>query len=980
MIDPTLVASILILGLVALVSGVLALRHRLSFRIATRNIRRARARSVLVILGLLVGTAIISGSLAVSDTVSAVNLHYTYIAFGYTDEGVYALSPTGSYQYFPASIASALQSAAGSDPQIAGITPEVVDQVQLFDRTSGVPQTNVNLFGSNLSDSQALGPFTTTSGASLAGPDPGKVFLDQFVAQALNASAGDTLVIYGSATLTTTVQAVVKDDLRGGLFTAGLSQGSAFVDLPTAQTIVNATGQVNYIAVTNVGSQDHGVSLSSPVSARLNATLATIPGAERLAAHPDFQSSLASAKSAGTGLVTIFLVFGLFSIIAGAMLIVGIFAMLAEERKGEMGMLRAVGLTRRDVVLSYYFEGLLYSAGSALAGVFVGVLVGFGLLWAYVLLLGSQSSAGTSAVLSSFTYTTSSLEISYLAGFLLTLVTVVVASVRVSRLNIVRAIRDVPEPPPAIRTYTFLAYLGAVALVLGIPLFATTYRGSGDISYPMIAGGAIILGAGLVACRFFKNRPVFTAVGLALLVWAGLQPLQTALLGSAHSGGIFVVFIQGIELIAGAVIAFAFNGPQIASAMERLASGRIASAPVARIGLAYPSRRATRTAINTTIFALVLFVIVVLATYSATLTGNLNDSISDQSGGYTFYGYSTAPLPDLPARIAANASLSGLFSNVVPVTVGLGQLLFGPGSDPNFYDNVFAAPTGQPAASSFYATNSFPFQSTLGGITAAAVMSQLQTNATVAIVDGSYAGGGFGAGAHPLVGVGDTVEVVNPGNGNATNVTVIGVMKQLVISGLWLNPATASTLGYHATSGYLFKTNSGVDPTVASQKTKAAFYTYGLVLIDFTAVLATTIAIISGQIGLLEVFIGMGLAVGIAALGIVAHRAVSERRREIGMLRATGVTRGMVLRMFLVEYSFITIFGAAIGGLIGLLLVYNLVLSPGAAAADVTKLYVPWLNLVAVALVAGVLSTLAVIGPSRKAARLPPAEAVRGIE
>ncbi|GIT43544.1 MAG: hypothetical protein Ct9H300mP11_14800 [Chloroflexota bacterium] len=39
-------------------------------------------------------------------------------------------------------------------------------------------------------------------------------------------------------------------------------------------------------------------------------------------------------------------------------------------------------------------------------------------------------------------------------------------------------------------------------------------------------------------------------------------------------------------------------------------------------------------------------------------------------------------------------------------------------------------------------------------------------------------------------------------------------------------------------------------------------------------------------------FMGLGLMVGIAALGVVSLRAVGERRQQIGVLRAIGYRRG----------------------------------------------------------------------------------------
>ena len=185
------------------------------------------------------------------------------------------------------------------------------------------------------------------------------VLLDDQAASELNASAGDQLVVYGALPDTVDVQGVVRDDTRGG-FEGG---GSIFADFSTGERLENLSGEVNFLAVTNAGSRSAGVALSSAVSATLNASLRSLHLLGPLTVHEVLKDDLASAQTSGQSLVSLFLVLGSFSIVAGAMLIVGIFVMLAEERKGEMGMLRAVGLKRRHLVLSYYFEGLVYSAG-----------------------------------------------------------------------------------------------------------------------------------------------------------------------------------------------------------------------------------------------------------------------------------------------------------------------------------------------------------------------------------------------------------------------------------------------------------------------------------------------------------------------------------------------------------------------------------------------------------------------------------------
>jgi len=150
--------------------------------------------------------------------------------------------------------------------------------------------------------------------------------------------------------------------------------------------------------------------------------------------------------------------------------------------------------------------------------------------------------------------------------------------------------------------------------------------------------------------------------------------------------------------------------------------------------------------------------------------------------------------------------------------------------------------------------------------------------------------------------------------------------------------------------------------------------------LDIADLLASSLASNLGLVSLLQVFVALGLVVGIAAMGIVALRAVVERRRDIGVLRASGFTRGMVLRAFFLEYSFVTIVGIVIGTALGLLLIWNLTQGPNASSEGVSTFAVPWLNLLLILPLAYALSMLAITEPSLRAARLPPAEAVRTTE
>src|SRR5207245_87950 len=65
--------------------------------------------------------------------------------------------------------------------------------------------------------------------------------------------------------------------------------------------------------------------------------------------------------------------------------------------------------------------------------------------------------------------------------------------------------------------------------------------------------------------------------------------------------------------------------------------------------------------------------------------------------------------------------------------------------------------------------------------------------------------------------------------------------------------------------------------------------------------------------GLFEGYMALGLVVGVAGVGIISIRSVVERRNEIGILRALGFRKRMVMLAFLVESSYIAFLGIMIG-------------------------------------------------------------------
>ena len=150
---------------------------------------------------------------------------------------------------------------------------------------------------------------------------------------------------------------------------------------------------------------------------------------------------LRGAEQAGTAISVFFLTFSTFSIASGILLIFLIFVLLAGARKSEMGMARAVGAKRRNLIEMFVFEGTAYALVSAAVGVVLGLAVS-------ALMVGTLNS-----IFSSFDddftlklhFTLPTIVVSYCLGMIITFATVGISAYRVSYLNIVAAVRNLPE-------------------------------------------------------------------------------------------------------------------------------------------------------------------------------------------------------------------------------------------------------------------------------------------------------------------------------------------------------------------------------------------------------------------------------------------------------------------------------------------------------------------------------------------------------
>jgi putative ABC transport system permease protein len=231
-----------------------------------------------------------------------------------------------------------------------------------------------------------------------------------------------------------------------------------------------------------------------------------------------------------------------------------------------------------------------------------------------------------------------------------------------------------------------------------------------------------------------------------------------------------------------------------------------------------------------------------------------------------------------------------------------------------------------------------------------------------------------------LVDVGETVTITFA-NASTTDVKVIGIMDQMIINGAFTSTSFVEDHAAASTEN-LFYIDTHSVPAFTDDDVKEglerALAEYGLTAIVVRDILEEFMSATSSVMQLMELFLGVGLVVGIAGLGIITIRNISERRQEIGVMRAIGFQRRMILATFLIETSYVSLLGITMGIILGLLISHSLFTWGG--FSEYSNFVIPWWEVLLVLLVAFTVTIAATLPPSRRAARMTPAEALRRVD
>lgn len=202
--------------------------------------------------------------------------------------------------------------------------------------------------------------------------------------------------------------------------------------------------------------------------------------------------------------------------------------------------------------------------------------------------------------------------------------------------------------------------------------------------------------------------------------------------------------------------------------------------------------------------------------------------------------------------------------------------------------------------------------------------------------------------------------------------TVVGIYttgKGQAIADMWVSTTTLTSVGLGATDNFLsIYLKPGSNHDEARKALDAALADMPLVsVMDVGQYTDQILVNVNRTMALLYAL--LGLSIVIAVLGIVNTLGLSiiERTRELGLLRAIALTRPQVRRMITLESVVIALLGAVVG--VGLGTAFGVVLQRLMATQGIDELSIPWLQLVAFVVAAGIVGVLAALWPAHRAAR-----------
>lgn len=924
--------------------------RRLGVRAATRRPRE----TALVIAGSLLGTALITGSFIVGDTLDSSIRAAVRNQLGPIDEAI-VVPDASTAERVEETIANL------DDPRIDGVLSLVSVEASFRSDASGRPlaEPEGRLLELDFEEGRAFGADPTITGISGVTPEADEVVLGRDLAERLDAAPGDTVsaFLYGQE-LTLQVTAILPRIGVAGYW-RGLESTSpnAFVAPGTiAELAVDAPEGVNLPETTVVISNKGGVEDAGVLSTGVAEAVGNAISTDGLRVEELKRRGLQNADDQGKEFGELFLGIGSFAIIAGILLLVNIFVMLAEERKSQLGMLRAVGMKRSHLVRAFVIEGGIYALLSSVAGAALGIAVGWAIVKLAAPIFGGFGDFSLDLI---FHFDPQSLVVGFCAGFLISMMTIFLTSLRISRINIIRAIRDLPEPK-IYEAQTRTVIVGCViASAIAAAFFSSVNK---EEAWPLlIMGPPLVLFALLpLASRLILRRVAVLGVAVLSLLWGIFGDLVIG--GSFfESGDIFAFVIQGTLLTFSAVVIATQTLENLEGLIRRLSARSLSL----RLSVAYPLARRGRTGLTLGMFALVIFTMTFISVLSNVFGGQI-DTVLAKETGFDVLATSSDTNPPKEERLEAFEGVQ----QVAPLRFG--ELLV---RADGFDEPV---PWTASAIDQEFVDGGPPvLEEKLEGLNEDEVWVELLADPSTIIVPTFFLQTGGGP-PISVVEMGDTIGVIDPVTGEEVDRKIIGeVGNDFAFSGSYVSfPSMDEMLGDKATiSRFYIEVDPSADANELAKGLQGELVANGVEAESFRSRVEDFQQSNLQFFRLMQSYLALGLVVGIAGLGVVMVRAVRERRRDVGVLRALGFLPRQVRRAFVLEAGFVAFQGILIGAALALITAKQLV-ATGEFGEDIL-FEVPWGQLTLLTGIALAASLLATAWPAQEASKIPPAVALR---
>jgi len=400
------------------------------------------------------------------------------------------------------------------------------------------------------------------------------------------------------------------------------------------------------------------------------------------------------------------------------------------------------------------------------------------------------------------------------------------------------------------------------------------------------------------------------------------------------------------------------------------------------VSLAHPSASPMKTAVIMGMFSLTVFSVIVLAGYSVQFQEHSAGYVEDASGDFEILLSSSR---QVPLELSSNPDEWGLKETspsdidavgrvnraVVWVDDGdekIGYILRG-------VDSGFTEHGGIPLED---------WDRSLGS-TQAEAWDSLNSNPNVVFVDSSFALIDPNTG-ESLVGITlpigksiSLIDITNPGN--SRNVTVGGILSessQLFSQGIWMNGEIVDEqYGGVVTRIYVShdadSNSAELEESLSKDLASKGVYS-SVIEEEILLILGLVYAILS----IFQAYLALGLIVGIAGIGVVTYRSVSERSGEIGMLRALGFRKKMVMGGMILEVSWTSLLGMLNGAVVAMM--FHLALYRTFWEDQGVDLILPWVEVLSIVIGGWILVLIATWMPVSKATKVTPSQALSSLD